>query len=68
MTDHSNNGDVSTLKFSCPICKKAVQRSNDDFPFCGSRCRTLDLGQWAAGDYCIAGEAAVIPDDSNDYF
>jgi len=68
MTDHTKKAALTTLKFSCPICKKQVQRANDDFPFCSPRCRTTDLGQWAAGDYRIAGEPALIPDDSDSYF
>ena len=62
-----NNMQTSDLKFSCPICKKAVQRANDDFPFCSPRCRTMDLGQWAAGDYRIAGDPAIIPDEPDGY-
>ncbi len=58
----------SSMQFSCPMCKRAVQRANDDFPFCSPRCRTMDLGQWAAGDYRIAGESAPIPDDSESHF
>ncbi|MDQ6998212.1 MAG: DNA gyrase inhibitor YacG [Mariprofundus sp.] len=61
------NEATLTIKFSCPICKKAVKRSNDDFPFCSPRCRTNDLGQWASGEYRIAGEPTVIPDDSEGY-
>ncbi|RLL51079.1 DNA gyrase inhibitor YacG [Mariprofundus sp. EBB-1] len=61
------NEAISTIKFSCPICKKTVKRSNDDFPFCSPRCRTNDLGQWASGEYRIAGEPAIIPDDSEGY-
>jgi len=62
-----NHETTSVVKFSCPVCKKEVKRKNDDFPFCGSRCRIIDLGQWAAGDYRIAGDPAAIPDDSNTY-
>jgi len=51
--------------FHCPICKKPVQRTAADFPFCSERCRTIDLGCWAAGDYHIAGEAAHIDNDSD---
>lgn len=51
-----------TMQFRCPICKKTVQREHDDFPFCSSRCRTIDLGSWAAGDYHIAGDTTVPPD------
>ena len=24
-----------------------------DFPFCSDRCRRIDLGKWASGDYRI---------------
>jgi uncharacterized protein len=38
----------------CPICKKAVKSSNPDYPFCSERCRTVDLGKWASGQYVIS--------------
>ncbi|HKW96133.1 MAG TPA: DNA gyrase inhibitor YacG [Bryobacteraceae bacterium] len=38
----------------CPICHKEVNRSNPDFPFCGERCRLIDLGNWASGKYVIS--------------
>jgi len=43
-----------TLKLRCPICKKAVRNGDPAFPFCSDRCRTIDLGKWASGDYVIA--------------
>jgi len=46
----------TTLKFRCPVCRKGVQREAEDFPFCSSRCRIIDLGRWASEDYRIAGE------------
>ncbi len=30
-------------------------------PFCSDRCRQIDLGAWAAGEYRVAGETP--PDD-----
>jgi uncharacterized protein len=42
------------VKLRCPICKKAVKSSAADFPFCSERCRTVDLGKWASGDYVIS--------------
>lgn len=42
------------VKVRCPICKKAVKRSDPDFPFCSERCRTIDLGKWASGEYVIS--------------
>lgn len=38
----------------CPKCKKPVEPTAEDFPFCSERCRLLDLGAWAAGDYRIS--------------
>jgi hypothetical protein len=43
-----------TVKLRCPICKKAVKGTDPDFPFCSPRCRTIDLGKWASGDYVIS--------------
>jgi uncharacterized protein len=38
----------------CPICKQTVKSSDPDFPFCSERCRTIDLGKWASGQYVIS--------------
>ena len=38
----------------CPTCKSLVRASNEDFPFCSDRCRTIDLGKWAIGVYRIS--------------
>ncbi len=38
----------------CPICKKTVEVGAEDFPFCSDRCRLIDLGKWASGEYKIA--------------
>jgi endogenous inhibitor of DNA gyrase (YacG/DUF329 family) len=37
----------------CPTCKKIVAAENADFPFCSDRCRIIDLGKWASGEYRI---------------
>jgi endogenous inhibitor of DNA gyrase (YacG/DUF329 family) len=41
-------------KVGCPICKKQVNSTDPDFPFCSERCRTIDLGKWASGGYVIS--------------
>jgi uncharacterized protein len=38
----------------CPICGKIVTAKDADFPFCGERCRVIDLGKWASGAYRIS--------------
>ncbi|WP_227819310.1 DNA gyrase inhibitor YacG [Mariprofundus micogutta] len=59
---------ATEMKFRCPTCRKAVERTSDYFPFCSDRCKTTDLGRWAAGEYSIPGENAYIPDDSEGHF
>ena len=41
-------------KLNCPTCKKPVKNTDPDFPFCSERCRIIDLGKWASGDYKIS--------------
>ena len=38
----------------CPICRKVVPTDSAEVPFCSERCRTIDLGKWASGDYKIS--------------
>ena len=38
----------------CPICRKPVELTNPDMPFCSERCRLIDLGKWASGGYVIS--------------
>jgi endogenous inhibitor of DNA gyrase (YacG/DUF329 family) len=42
------------VKLLCPICKKEVKSTDEQFPFCSARCRIIDLGKWASGDYKIS--------------
>ena len=37
----------------CPICRKEVALDSAEVPFCSERCRTIDLGKWASGEYRI---------------
>ena len=61
----------------CPTCRTLVLRSASDFPFCSERCRRIDLGKWASGQYVISsplaepeaaelGEAPPFHDDETD--
>ncbi|MCJ8340488.1 MAG: DNA gyrase inhibitor YacG [Pseudomonadales bacterium] len=49
---------MSTVKVPCPQCKKKLIWSSDNphRPFCCERCKLIDLGAWASGDYQIAAE------------
>ena len=42
------------LALRCPICRTLVLWTQEDFPFCSDRCRTIDLGKWASGGYVIS--------------
>lgn len=45
---------MSGSGFRCPGCGKLVRRRASDFPFCGERCRLLDLANWASERYAIS--------------
>jgi endogenous inhibitor of DNA gyrase (YacG/DUF329 family) len=38
----------------CPVCKKPVEEPDPYYPFCGERCKVLDLGRWASEEYVIS--------------
>jgi len=43
-----------SFKLKCPTCKEEVLWNDNSFrPFCSERCRVVDLGAWASGDYSI---------------
>ena len=46
--------DAKQIPLKCPICRKPVALTDPDVPFCGERCRTIDLGRWASGHYKIS--------------
>jgi endogenous inhibitor of DNA gyrase (YacG/DUF329 family) len=54
----------------CPICKKPVPEPGEsqprgDYPFCGPRCKLIDLGRWLSDRYqipCHEDEADAAPD------
>lgn len=45
---------TETKTVPCPICRKPVAIESDNIPFCSDRCRVIDLGKWASGDYKIS--------------
>ncbi len=48
----------------CPYCGKEVEFSGNEFrPFCSERCKLLDFGEWADGNYSLPAEAADLSDD-----
>jgi endogenous inhibitor of DNA gyrase (YacG/DUF329 family) len=50
----------------CPVCKKKVAPASAYVPFCGDRCRLIDLGNWAAERYRIPSEDAPATEEENE--
>lgn len=54
------------MQRTCPICKKATPWEGNPWrPFCSERCKLIDLGKWAMGDYRVPGEKAEPPTESD---
>lgn len=42
------------IKVKCPQCQKEFEYYSSQFrPFCGERCRLIDLGQWLNESYAV---------------
>jgi uncharacterized protein len=50
----SKASTTKTKTLRCPTCRTLVLAHTEDFPFCSDRCRRIDLGKWASGDYKIS--------------
>ncbi len=54
-----------TRAIRCPLCRKETYYENNPFrPFCSERCKLIDLGQWASGEYTIKGEPTEQAEDT----
>lgn len=51
----------------CPTCRRIVDASDPEFPFCGDRCRLIDLGKWASGAYVISSPLNDPETDDSNY-
>jgi hypothetical protein len=49
--------DPMAVRWKCPVCKRATKPLTEFFPFCGERCRTQDLANWATEKYVISTPA-----------
>jgi endogenous inhibitor of DNA gyrase (YacG/DUF329 family) len=54
------------IRTNCPTCKKPVASTGSDFPFCSQRCRLIDLGKWASGQYVVPGTMTDTEDGVED--
>ena len=45
------------MKIKCPTCRQRTEWNNKPYkPFCSERCKLIDLGEWASGEYRIKGK------------
>ncbi|MGE5337214.1 MAG: DNA gyrase inhibitor YacG [Gemmatimonadota bacterium] len=53
---------------ACPACGAAVpwNASSTFRPFCSERCKTIDLGDWAAERHVIVGQREHADESSRD--
>ncbi|HEY2386197.1 MAG TPA: DNA gyrase inhibitor YacG [Candidatus Binatia bacterium] len=57
---------VVTFAPRCPTCHQPVAwADNPSRPFCGERCRLIDLGAWATERYRVAGDELGDSDDES---
>ena len=51
------------MKITCSVCKNITTWEENPFrPFCSERCKLIDLGAWASGEYKLP----VKPEDESD--
>jgi len=47
------------VKIICPTCKRMTTWEENPWrPFCSEKCKLIDLGSWASGEYKIPGDKA----------
>ncbi|ENV31648.1 DNA gyrase inhibitor YacG [Acinetobacter gerneri] len=53
--------------FPCPRCGELTTWEGNEYrPFCSDRCKLIDLGAWASGEYKLPTEDAPQVDDPED--
>ncbi|HEY0323280.1 MAG TPA: DNA gyrase inhibitor YacG [Pyrinomonadaceae bacterium] len=47
----------------CPTCGEPVKWQDNPYrPFCSERCKLIDFGRWANGEYRVPGPETPLPD------
>jgi len=48
----------------CPNCGKMSEWNGNEFrPFCSERCKLIDFGAWADGNYALPSENAALTEE-----
>lgn len=51
---NTSGSSPETKTAACPTCKTRVDETVETFPFCSSRCKTIDLGRWFDESYKVS--------------
>lgn len=52
-----------TVAGRCPVCRRPASTDPETTPFCSSRCKTVDLGNWLSGAYRLGRDIDWENDD-----
>ncbi len=48
-------------KVKCPKCGKQTEYNGNEFrPFCSERCKLIDFGAWADGEYALTTQETAL--------
>lgn len=51
----------------CPNCGKITEYTGNEFrPFCSERCKLIDFGAWADGDFALPAESTALTEEEID--
>ena len=51
-------------KVKCPHCSKKTEYTGNEFrPFCSERCKLLDFGAWADGEFALPAESTALTEE-----
>lgn len=51
-------------KVKCPTCKKEVEYTGNEFrPFCSERCKLIDFGDWADGNFSLPDRRSTLSEE-----
>lgn len=48
---------------NCPVCGETVATAAPNAPFCGERCRLVDLGRWFGESYSVPVETRRLAEE-----
>ncbi len=52
-------------KVKCPNCSEEAEYEDNEFrPFCSERCKMIDFGAWADGEYALPAVASSLSEEN----